>query len=68
MKEQQGREKTLLADVNYASSELRERRVELQWTREEAFRRVVGGEAPPQRTMPQVGGEDEAPPAYSREA
>ena len=69
MKEQKGREATLLADVNYASGELRERRVELQWAREEAFRRVVGGEEPPpQRTMPQVGGEDEAPPAYSREA
>ncbi|KAK7190593.1 hypothetical protein DPSP01_007248 [Paraphaeosphaeria sporulosa] len=69
MKEQQGREKALLADVNYASGELRERRVELQWSREEAFRKVVGGEQPPpQRTMPQVEGEDEAPPAYSREA
>jgi hypothetical protein len=68
LKEQQGREKALLADVNYASGELRERRVELQWSREEAFRKVVGGEEIPTRTMPQVEGEDEAPPAYSREA
>lgn len=68
MKEQQGREKALLADVNYASGELRERRVELQWSREEAFRKVVGGEAVGERTMPTVEGKDEAPPAYSREA
>ncbi|KAJ4351909.1 uncharacterized protein N0V89_007253 [Didymosphaeria variabile] len=70
MKEQQAREKALLADVNYASGELRERRVELQWSREEAFRRVTGGEEVGERVMPSlnVGGEDEAPPAYSREA
>jgi hypothetical protein len=29
---------------------------------------VVGGEAAPTRTMPRAGGDDEAPPAYSREA
>lgn len=56
----------MLAAVNRASSELRERRIELQWSREEAFRRVMGGEEVGERVMPGVGGEEEAPPAYSR--
>lgn len=66
MKGQQVREKELVAEVGRVAAELRERRVELQWSREEAFRRVTGGEQVGERVMPRVGGEDEAPPAYSR--
>ncbi|KAF1979005.1 hypothetical protein BU23DRAFT_563863 [Bimuria novae-zelandiae CBS 107.79] len=66
MKEQQAKEKERIAELSRVSAELRERRTELQWSREDAFRRVVGGEEVGERVMPSVDGEDEAPPAYSR--
>ena len=63
---QQNKENEYVAEVGRIAEELRERRVELQWSREEAFRRVTGGEQVGERVMPRVGGMDEAPPAYSR--
>ena len=68
LKEQQGKEAEIVGEVNRVGVELRERRVELQWSREEAFRRVTGGEDVGEREMPGVGGEEEAPPAYTRTA
>ena len=68
LKEQQAKEKEFIAEVNRVGTELKERRVELQWSREEAFRRVTGGEEIGNREMPIVEGEDEAPPAYTRTA
>lgn len=66
MKGRQAKETEVIAEINRIGAELKERKVELQWSREEAFRRVMGGEEIGERTMPTVGGEDEAPPAYSR--
>ncbi|KAJ4299989.1 hypothetical protein N0V90_005237 [Kalmusia sp. IMI 367209] len=63
MKEQQTREKEGIAEVGRVGTEIKERRIELQRSREEAFRRVTGEEvASP--SMARVEIEDEAPPAY----
>ena len=70
VKVQEGREKEVLAEIRDANEQLKEARLRLQKAREDAFRKVNGGEVIPggESTTMSAGSHaatSDAPPAYS---